>query len=256
MKNPQSFVWYELMTPDAEAAGAFYQKVVGWDSKDSGMTDRTYRILSMGETMVGGIFGLTPAMLAQGAHPGWIGYVGVDDVDAAVASAAASRGSTMMKPADIPGVGRFAMVADPWGAPYVVFKGMGDAAPTPPKPGELGRIGWHELHAGDGPAAWEYYSTLYGWTQTDAMDMGPLGVYVIFGAGGSAIGGMMTRTKDMPVSMWMYYITVDTVSAGIARAIGAGAKLQMGPHEVPGPMYIAQLLDPQGAMFALLSDKR
>src|ERR1700734_3205433 len=77
---PNPFVWYDLMTTDAKAAAAFYHSVVGWEAKDSGLTDRTYMILSMGETMVGGLMPIPEA--SKGAHPVWMGYIGVDDVDA------------------------------------------------------------------------------------------------------------------------------------------------------------------------------
>ena len=48
------FVWYDLMTTDVDAAAAFYGKVVGWTSKDSGMPDQKYLLLSIGEATVAG----------------------------------------------------------------------------------------------------------------------------------------------------------------------------------------------------------
>src|SRR3954464_12155051 len=124
MPNSQAnFVWHELMTTDADAAEAFYRDVVGWRTQDAGMPGMRYTILSVGEAGVGGIMTLPPDACAAGARPGWIGYVGVDDVDAYAQRVKAAGGTVHKPPADIPGVGRFAVVADPQGANFVLFKG-------------------------------------------------------------------------------------------------------------------------------------
>ena len=48
MTNAQGdFVWYELMTTDADAAQAFYEPLIGWTFTDSGTPDVDYRIGSM-----------------------------------------------------------------------------------------------------------------------------------------------------------------------------------------------------------------
>lgn len=39
--KPGQFVWYDVMTDDVAAAKPFYQSVVGWEAKDSGMPDRS-----------------------------------------------------------------------------------------------------------------------------------------------------------------------------------------------------------------------
>ena len=109
---------------------------------------------------------------------------------------------------------------------------------------------------GDVAAAWEFYSSLFGWSKADTMDMGASGIYRMFSAGGAPIGGMMTRMPETPAPFWLYYVNVDATAAAVARATDAGARLLMGPHEVPGPMWVAILIDPQGATFALVSDKR
>ena len=253
--TPRPFVWYELMSNDPAASGDFYRKVVGWNVKDSGMPGMSYSILSLGEISIGGMLGLTDEMRAGGARPCWIGYVGVADVDADAARIAAAGGKVLRAPADIPGIGRWAMVTDPHGAPFVIFRGTTDASPTPQAPGTPGTMGWHELHAGDGQAAWAFYSSTFGWTAAEAMDMGPMGIYQIFGAGGAPIGGMMTRSPETPGPFWLYYVNVDGTADAVARATGAGAKLLMGPHEVPGPMWVAIFTDPQGATFAVVSAK-
>ena len=75
------FVWYDLMTSDSKAAASFYRSVIGWDAKDSGMTDRSYTLFSAGPMTVGGMMPISEEARAMEARPAWNGYVLVDDVD-------------------------------------------------------------------------------------------------------------------------------------------------------------------------------
>lgn len=247
------FVWYELMTSDTQAAAAFYREVVGWSSKDSESPDQPYTIFSAGPTMIGGLMAIPEDARAAGLRPGWIGYIGVDDVDDYVTRVIAQGGKLHRNAQDIPGIGRFAVVADPHGAAFVLFHGIGEPPAARAEPAPAGTIGWHELHASDGASAFAFYSGLFGWTKADALDMGSMGVYQIFAIGGVPTGGMMTKAPETPAPFWLYYVNVDAINAAMARVNAAGGKVVMGPQQVPGGMWIVQGRDPQGAMFALVS---
>ena len=250
------FVWYELMTPDTTAAETFYKGVIGWGARDSGVPDRTYTLLCDGETPVAGLMALSGEACAAGAKPGWIGYVAVDDVDES-ANAVAQAGGTIHHAADtIPGVGRFAVVADPQGAVLGLFKGSREMHGQPPSPGAPGHAGWRELSATDREAAFAFYSRLFGWTKAEALDMGPMGVYQLFASGGETIGGMMTRPDAVPTPFWLYYFTVEAIDAAVARVQSGGGQITNGPLEVPGGSWIVQCLDPQGVTFALVASRR
>lgn len=89
MTDPDTgaFIWYELMTPDPDAAKTFYDAVVGWDMApcDAGEGGMDYRMIRRADGgMAGGVLALTPEMQSGGAKPGWFGYVHVPDVDAAI----------------------------------------------------------------------------------------------------------------------------------------------------------------------------
>jgi predicted enzyme related to lactoylglutathione lyase len=251
-----NFVWYDLMTTDTKAAEAFYSSVVGWRAQDAGMPDRSYTILHVKETPIGGLMPLPKEASAAGARPIWNGYVAVDDVDALAKRVTQAGGTVHRGPEDIPGVGRFAVVADPHGASFMLFKGATDEQPQPPAPGTPGHIGWHELHAGNGEKAFAFYSGLFGWTKAEAMDMGPMGVYQIFATDSAPVGGMMTKTEAFPAAMWLYYFNVDDIEAAATRVKDHRGKVLNGPMEVPGGSWIIQCSDPQDAMFALVGPKR
>lgn len=255
--TPARFCWYELMTGDAQAAAAYYRNLFGWTTQDSGLNDRSYTIVSAGGVGVAGIMPFPPHLKGSGMPPNWMGYIAVDDVDAYAARVQGAGGSIHKAAEDIPGVGRFAVVADPYGAGFILFKPTSNESPPAVAPNTPGHVGWNELHAGDGPGAFAFYSSLFGWTKGEAMDMGPMGVYQLFKTGtADDVGGMMTKMPEMPVSAWQFYVNVDGIDAAVARATQGGGKLLMGPHEVPGGNWIANIADPQGAIFAMVSPKR
>jgi hypothetical protein len=249
-----AFIWYDLTTPDVKAAESFYSRVVGWRIADSGMPGMNYSILWAGDVMVGGI--MAPSPEAAGIPPIWMGYIHSSDVDGDARRAASVGGRICHGPEDIPGVGRFAVMADPHGAMFSLFKPSSDEPPAKAPANSPGQIGWRELHADDGQAAWEFYSGMFGWTKTEDMDMGPQGVYRLFATGGEAVGGMMTKMPETPQAMWLYYFNVDAIDAAIDRVKAAGGKVMLEPMEVPGGQWIVQGADPQGVMFALLAPRR
>jgi predicted enzyme related to lactoylglutathione lyase len=249
------FIWYDLMTDDCKAAEAFYRGVIGWDATDSGMADRSYTLLSVGPTMVGGLMPIPEEAQKAGARPCWNGYIAVDDVDANAVRVKAASGSVHRAPEDIPRVGRFAVVADPHGAVFMLFRGSLEQAPEPAPPGTPGHVGWHELHAGDRERAFLFYTGLFGWTKAEAVDMGPMGVYQTFATGDVPVGGMMTKTPQTPMPFWLYYFNVDAIDGAMARVKEGGGQVIHGPTQVPGGSWIAHCLDPQGAIFAMVGPK-
>ncbi len=254
MSTPNSqFVWCELMTTDLAGATEFYRSVIGWKLADAGMA-WPYVIASAGDTPVGGLMDLPQAARESGGRPAWIGYVGVTNVDESAGRLRDAGGAIHKAPDDIPGVGRFAVVADPQGAAFTLFT-PGAGSPSPPPAGSTpGRVGWHELWAGDREAAMAFYSSLFGWTKSDAIDMGPMGIYQLFKTdGGEAVGGMMTKMPSMPHPFWLYYFNVEAIDAAVERAKAGGGQVMSGPMEVPGGQWVAQCQDPQGAMFAMVA---
>src|SRR6516165_8598935 len=124
----------------------------------------------------------------------------------------------------------------------------------PVAPGALGGVGWHELLAADWEKAWTFYRELFGW-QKAAADIGPMGTYQPFSAGGETIGGMFTKPSTAPVPFWLYYFNIGDIDMAMRRVkAGSGAILDS-PIEVPGDRWIVRCTDPQGAMFALVGKR-
>jgi hypothetical protein len=88
------------------------------------------------------------------------------------------------------------------------------------------------------------------------VDLGPTGIYQLFAIGDVPSGGMMTKPKEMPVPVWLYYFNVDDIDTTAARVTSHGGRILMGPHQVPGGSWILQCLDPQGAMVCFVGPQR
>ena len=250
-----TFIWYDQMSNDVSGAEAFYTKVVGWTLAPNTMNDQRYTILQAGAAGIGGLMPIPAEAASMGVPPCWTGYVAVDDVKAYADKVKAAGGSVMRPPTDIPNVGTFAVVLDPTGAGFILFKGNSAEAPAHEAMAP-GHVGWRELHAGDGEKAFAFYSGVFGWTKREDMDMGPMGKYRIFSTKSGQAGGMMTKTADTPMPFWAYYFNVEAIDAAAERVKSAGGRLIIGPQEVPGGLWMVQAFDPQGAVFGLLAPKR
>jgi len=252
------FFWYELMTSDLDAAEAFYTRVVGWTAQpfDKAPGMPRYIVMNVGERGVGGLMTMPEDASKMGIPPAWLGYVKTKDVDVSTKALKAAGGAVHREPGDIPGVGRFAVVADPQGATFMFLQPNGPDQPVVPA-GTPGHIGWHELYTSDWKAAFDFYSGQFGWETITDMDMGAMGKYRIFGLDGVQMGGMMNKPENVPVSSWVYYVNVEGgLDDAVERVKANGGQGGMGPMEVPGGSWVLQGVDPQGAAFALIATRR
>ena len=264
MTDPDTgaFIWYELMTPDADAAKTFYDAVIGWDiaPRDASEGNMDYRMIrrSDGGT-AGGVLALSREMLEGGARPAWYGYLHVADVDAAK-QAFEAAGGTVHFDQTMEGVGRMALVTDGQGAPLYVM------TPIPPEGDPNARsdvfdyekaqhVRWNELSTTDQDGAIAFYTRLFGWRQDGAMPMPGMGDYKFLYHGEGMIGAVMEKPPAMPQSNWMYSIGVDDIDRATAAVADGGGVLLEGPHQIPGGEFSAVCTDPQGVTFGLVGPR-
>lgn len=259
MTNPHGTpIWYELLAKDADAAQAFYAEVVGWTISSSGMVEGLdYRILHAADGDP--IGGLMPLPAGAPMPPGWLFYVGVDDVDRMVERATALGGAVHMPATDMPGVGRMALLADPQGARFYVMRGDSEGEESrafrEAQDASPGHAVWNELTAPDQDAALAFYGELFGWRHEGAMPMGPLGDYKFVLHGASAIGASMNAFEGARAG-WQFYFDVDDVDAAVARLTGAGGRVIQGPDQIPGGSYAVVAEDGEGARFGFVGPRR
>jgi len=246
--QPGHFVWYELFTTDPKAAAGFYEHVVGWSAQPAPGGHGHHQFAS-GQGPLAVSTTLPEPVRQMGVPPYWTSHVLVAEVEATVALARELGGRIYVEPVEVPELGRFAVVADPFGAVLSL------CALTSPmeardrsRPGE---ICWHELLCEDPEVALAFYGPLFGWKKRGELDLGPMGRYMLFGDDEREFGGMFTKPKDLPYSAWNYYMQVGDLDAALVRALERGAVVINGPMAIPGGARIAVLKDPQGAGFCL-----
>lgn len=258
------FIWYELMTTDADAAAIFYGSVVGWKigsraaAATAGMRD--YRAIARDDGgHAGGVLQLTKEMCTDGARSAWVGYLHVKNVAATTAAIERDGGHVLMGKMSLP-VGDIAMVTDPMGAPLYVMSPI----PPPGKPDAASdvfaaetpqRVNWNELTSPDLERAKAFYSRHFGFEFPESMPMGQMGDYWFIHHGGKRIGGMMKQPPNAPGAGWQYYIGVRSVLAAHRAILAGGGRVLLEPHEVPGGGWVTVAADPQGALFGITGPK-
>lgn len=239
------FVWHELVTTDVEAARPYYEEVIGWKVQPMAMPGGVeYPLLMVGEQPVGGL----AAPKHEGAAPSWVGYISVDDVDAAAKAVVANGGSAKGEAFDVPTVGRMQPVEDPNGAPFFLF--CSESGDTPAATG-AGSFHWNELTADDPERAVAFYEKVFGYTH-ETMEM-PTGAYFVLKSGDSPRAGVMKTPAPGLAAQWTQYVTVDDCDAAVARATKRGGRVAVEAMNVPGVGRFAVVADPRGATLGVIT---
>jgi predicted enzyme related to lactoylglutathione lyase len=237
------FVWRELMTDDVEGARRFYGELFGWTWKSESMgPEGTYWLASLGEKQVGGMMAKPRGVPMPSA---WSSYVLVDDVDAATRRCTAAGGQVLKEPMDIPNVGRFAVLSDPWRAVFLPFRASGEESEGPARPG-VGAFCWETLVTPDPAAAARFYGTVIGF----GTGKTPSGEGTVFTAGEFPVADLQPARSGGP-SYWATYVAVESAEASRDRAASLGGKVVVPRIDVPKVGIVAIIADPSGATLGL-----
>lgn len=242
------FVWHDMMTTDPRKSEEFYAALLGWTTENVSVGEGTsYAMIRAGGAGVGGYEPLDPR---YGIASHWLGYVTVEDLDAAVSQAREASGEVAIPPTEIPGVGRFAVLVHPAGSRVAAFaparleECVPEAEPLP------GRFCWNQVMAKDPAAAGAFYRKVFSW-ELQEQDMGG-SKYWLFRKDGAAVAGMMsTPGAEKHPDFWLPYVEVHDVDACAARAKELGGQLIVPPSDIPGLASVAVTADPTGAILAV-----
>lgn len=95
MTTPAPHIWYELQARDMTRARDFYGQVMGWTFRQF-EPGSDYTLIEVDGAGVGGMMSLPEGAEQAGMSPGWLGYLGVADVDAQVTRIIAAGGRLCM----------------------------------------------------------------------------------------------------------------------------------------------------------------
>ncbi len=238
------FVWRELMTDDVERARRFYAELFGWTWKGEEMGGgHTYWMASAGGRQVGGMMAKPPGTPMPNA---WSSYVLVRDVEAAVRRCTEAGGRVLKEATDIPDVGRFAVLADPWGAAFLPIRPTSDESEPPPMPPPAGTFCWETLVTPDPAKAIGFYGKVLGL----GTGKTPSGEGSVFTAGEFMVADVQPARAGGP-SYWATYVAVDGAEASRDRAARLGGKVIVPRIDVPKVGIVSVVADPGGASLGL-----
>jgi predicted enzyme related to lactoylglutathione lyase len=248
--NTGRFVWHELHTSDRAKALSFYAKLLGWETKEVSMgPGEPYGLCLMGGKDIAGI---TKSMAPANVPPHWLPYLAADDVDATAEKIKQHGGKVLSAPMDIPEVGRFAVVSDPQGGVFAVFKSAKPYTEEPERP-PVGAFCWEELYSTDPAAGAKFYAAVFGYT-IEESDMGPMGTYRILKRGDRMTAGVLKPPPGAPqASHWLTYVHVKEVDASTRNATELGAKQLHPPTDIPKIGRFSIIGDPTAAAIALFT---
>ena len=248
MTWPQGHLfWFDLLTTDVRTASAFYTELFGWTvtAVDSG-GEEPYQALLYNGRPLGGMVTMSPDADIE-SH--WKAYMRCDAVDATAAAAVDLGGEVLVPPTDLPGVGRYAAIGDPFGGYFSPLELLTDdeQAETP--------FAWHELRAPDFAVAWAFYSTLFPWDEAPVVERHDGAPAQLIRQEGVDIGAVIPHEG---LGHWVHYVAVDNLEETILLAEKHGATRLEGPSPLPSVRPDAPALGqtalmkgPTGALFGI-----
>jgi uncharacterized protein len=249
--EPGTPCWVELAgITDFDAAEAFYRDLLGWEIPEREDSARLggYRRAQLGGRDVAGASGV----MQDGQPCEWNTYISVEDAEATMALIRDAGGTAIVEPMDVMGMGKMAIFTDPTGATCGLWE-PGDFAGAEVV-NEDGTCGWNELGTRDVPAAREFYGKVFGWT-VEEQEMPGMGTYNVWKDGEHVRGGMVDMTGTAPDEVpphWLVYFTVPDADAAAETTKASGGQVLNGPFDI-SVGRLAILMDPQGAMFAVMA---
>ena len=251
----------DTLQPDVEAAQRFYGGLFGWEFDER----------MPGRYLMATLDGLDVAGMARqpDAEPTWKTYVQVASADEATADAMQLGAQVIVPPFDVADAGRMSVIADPTGAVFCTWQPRGHhGAQLVNAPGT-----WNlsDLYTPDPSLAEPFYRALFGWEARPVsfgeasavmwtrpgygatLEAGNPGIRRLHEAAGAPAGftdSIARLAQDDGPSRWAVTFSVDDTDARAARAAELGGEILAAPYDA-GPVRLAQIRDPQGAVFTI-----
>lgn len=240
------FVWHDLVTESPEAVKPFYAGLFGWEYTETTALGAPYTLVKLRGEWIAGI-GRSKRKVPDQPVSQWISFLSVASVDQAVEVTRQAGGSLVAGPADLPRVGRGAVVLDPEGAPLGLLRASAGDPVDKAQPAVDGFL-WNEhLSRSPGDAA-SFYARLAGYEVRRREQAGR--TYYVLWRGRPRAGLLRNPTAiDRPV--WLAYVRVSDPAASAARAASLGGRVLLAPRDELRGGTLALIADPTGAMLAL-----
>jgi predicted enzyme related to lactoylglutathione lyase len=244
---PGTPCWVDLLSTDPDRARAFYAGLFGWTTTEPNAEFGGYSMFLSDGRQVGGL------MLNDGSNGSpdvWSTYISTADIDATVASAAATGGQVVAPVMAVGDLGSMAILTDPAGGMFGVWQAGKHTGFT--KYNEPGSVTWDEYHSKNFAATTDFYGNLFGWHLHKMSDTDEFR-YFLGQVNGETVAGLMDSAGFLPAqvpSHWAVYFNVENVDDAVVLVEKLGGTITRAAEDTPfGRM--ADATDPTGAMFKL-----
>ncbi|WP_374007136.1 VOC family protein [Leifsonia sp. LS-T14] len=236
-------IWVDLQSADPRAAVTYYRELFGWQVGEALRETGGFALATARGVAVAALGPLPSA----DAPTTWTAYFAVDDLQGAADAVRNGGGSVLLEPGEpVPGI-RLAIVADPAGAVFGLWQRRERNEPW--LRDEPGAVDWLELVAAEPESTFAFYESVLG-VAVSEMKVGEE-PYGLFDVGDTSVAGAYTSDGSRPAT-WLVYFNVADLDAAVVRATELGGTLRTEPLSAPGVGRWAEIVDPQGAVFALL----
>lgn len=243
-------VFEQLVTPDLPASERFYGSLFGWTFQHTQMGDADVAEAMLAGHPVAALIG-RPMPSGTRRQPAWLTFFAAPDVDAATNAAVQNKAKTLFAPADIPGLGREAVLADPQGAIFALLaSSSGDPPDTLAEPGAWI---WSSLVTTDPDAAAAFYQTLFNFDVYD-LPGDQEAQHLLVASEDFARGSINPLPADRQGMRprWLDFVRVTDVDAAVAKVTALGGRIVLAPQPDRHGGKVAVALDPIGAPFGLM----
>ena len=216
---PGKFIWHDLLTPDPQSAGKFYEKLFGWQIEHQGH----YAVVRHNDKLIAGILQAEPPE-GRSRHGVWIPSASVADVDAAASRVRAEGGKLLKGPVDMDRRGRAVLVSDRQGADLVLLSAKGgDPADTE---AAIGDWLWDEIWTDDLASTELFYRSVLGYDQMPLGDN-----YHVFMHKNKWRAGIRLVSDHREHMLWVPVVRVADPEATAQRVNELGGVVWVAPNE-------------------------
>lgn len=245
--------WVDTLQPDPARALAFYGELFGWQFGEPGVMPGD----PPGEYFVAGLQGSDVAGIGtqpRGVPPAWNTYVSVASAEEAAEAAVSAGGQVLGAAVDAEPAGRFAVVADPSGAPLCLWEPRERSGAQ--RVNEPGAWAMSVLRTDQPERGAEFYLALFGW-HSEPFGGGATLFRLPGFVGGEPeqpvardVVAVMAATDEGAGSQWGvgFWVGDADHSAEAASRLGGAV---LAPPSDAGGMRQAVLTDPAGVAFSV-----
>jgi hypothetical protein len=238
---PGAFLGSDLLTEDAATAATFYAELFGWDVEK--VEEGGYAIHQQGRLIasVSQIDNDDPEV----GESFWLVGIAVADLDKAVNAASRLGGEVREPMKTVEGYGRFAVIADPQGAPVMLIEPGSKPIGGTTGPGSWV---WAELWTDDIDAAADFYAKVIGYGQSEVERRDEK--YRVFKFGEELRAGLVKIPADLEnvEPGWAAYVGVEDLAKTMASVRELGGRVIFASEDNPVRGAVALIADPTGAV--------